>query len=125
MKSLVLPFRRARIRSATFRLAAVVKVIGVVAILFVGCEMVVRLLLFSRTVFFRQRPCGPSLVFGIWLSGLGALLACLGAIAGRPLEGRSEGRGWILFIYAAALCAAGFALLLHSFAVSGASCSWS
>src|SRR5215469_18423746 len=108
MKSLVLPFRRARIRSATFRVAAVLKVIAVVAILFVGCEMVVRLLLFSRTVFFNQPPYGPSFVFGIWLSGLGALLAWLGAIAGWPLEGCSEGRGWILFIHAAALCAAGF-----------------
>jgi hypothetical protein len=59
-------------------------------------------------------------VGGLWLSGAGALLGCGGFLACAVLEGRSDVRGWVLYVYAFAFLVFSLVLLMEWFEVSGA-----
>ena len=61
--------------------------------------------------------------FGVgrmWLSGAGALLGCGGFLACRVLEGRSDVRRWVLYVYGFAFLVFSLVLLMEWFEVSGA-----
>jgi hypothetical protein len=59
-------------------------------------------------------------VVGICLTITGALMVFVGVLAIPFLRNRSEEPQWLLYVYACPLLAAGFFLLLHWFAVCGA-----
>ena len=64
-----------------------------------------------------------SFTFGVdrlWLSGAGALIGCGGFLACRVLEGRSDVRRWVLYVYGFAFLVFSLVLLMESFEVSGA-----
>jgi len=65
-----------------------------------------------------------SFTFGVgllWLSGAGALLGCGGFLACRVLEGRSDVRRWVPYVYGFAFLVFSLVLLMEWFEVSGAS----
>jgi len=64
-----------------------------------------------------------SFIFGIgrlWLSGAGALLGCGGFLACRILEGHSDVRRWVLYVYGFAFLVFSLVLLMEWFELSGA-----
>ena len=64
-----------------------------------------------------------SFTFGVgrlWLSGAGALLGYAGFLACRVLEGRSDVRRWVLYVYGFAFLVFSLVLLMEWFEVSGA-----
>jgi hypothetical protein len=56
----------------------------------------------------------------LWLSGAGTLLGCGGFLACRVLEGRSDVRRWVLYVYGFAFLVFSLVLLMEWFEVSGA-----
>jgi hypothetical protein len=64
-----------------------------------------------------------SFTFGVdrlWLIGAGALIGCGGFLACRVLEGRSDVRRWVLYVYGFAFLVFSLVLLMEWFEVSGA-----
>ena len=61
----------------------------------------------------------------LWLSGAGALIGCGGFLACRVLEGHSDVRRWVLYVYGFAFLVFSLVLLMEWFEVSGATGFWS
>ena len=77
----------------------------------------------SWQVLVHSHPILGSFTFGVgllWLSGAGALLGCGGFLACRVLEGRSDVRRWVLYVYGFAFLIFSLVLLMEWFEVSGA-----
>jgi len=77
----------------------------------------------SWQVLAHSHPIFGSLTFGggrLWLSGAGAFLGCGGFLACRVLEGRSDVRRWVQYVYGFAFLVFSLVLLMEWFEVSGA-----
>jgi hypothetical protein len=89
---------------------------AVVTILFAASLAAWQVLVHSPGIF-------GSFTFGVgrlWVSGGGALLGCGGFLACRVLEGRSDVRRWVLYVYGFAFLVFSLVLLMEWFEVSGA-----
>ena len=96
--------------AALLRAAAVVTFVGAAS-------------LASWQVLVHSHAIFGSFTFGVgrlWLSGAGALLGCGGFLACRVLEGHSDVRRWVLYVYGFAFLVFSFVLLMEWFEVSGA-----
>jgi hypothetical protein len=115
LKPVTLP--RVRAAMNCYDLAAVLlRATAVVAIVCAASLASWQVLLPSHAIF-------GSFAFGVgrlWLSGAGALLGCGGFLACRVLEGRSDVRRWVLYVYGFAFLVFSLVLLMEWFEVSGA-----
>jgi hypothetical protein len=115
LKPVTLPRVRAAI--TCYDLAAVL--LRATAVLTIVCAASLaawRVLVHSHAIF-------GSFTFGVgrqWLSVAGALLGCGGFLACRVLEGRSNVRRWVLYVYGFGFFVFGLVLLMEWFEVSGA-----
>ena len=60
------------------------------------------------------------MVVGICLTIIGAVMGCVGVFASPFLRNRTGEPQWLFYVYACAFLAAGLLLLVHWFAVCGA-----
>ena len=115
MKPVTLP--RVRAAMTCYDLAAVLlRATAVVTIVCAASLASLQVLAHSPAIF-------GSFTFGVsrlWLSGAGALLGCGGFLACRVLEGRSDVRRWVLYVYGFAFLVFSLVLLMEWFEVSGA-----
>ena len=115
MKSVTLP--RARPAMTCYDLAAaLLRATAVVTIVCAASIASWQVLVHSHAIF-------GSFTFGVgrlWLSGAGALLGCGGFLACRVLEGHSDVRRWVLYVYGFAFLVFSLVLLMEWFEVSGA-----
>ena len=115
MKPVTLP--RVRAAMTCYDLAAVLlRATAVVTIVCAACLASWQVLVHSRVNF-------GSFTFGVgrlWLSGAGTLLGCGGILACRVLEGRTDVRRWVLYVYGFAFLVFSLVLLMEWFEVSGA-----
>jgi hypothetical protein len=125
MKSLVFSLGWIRIPLPRIRVEVLVRAMAALAILVGGLEVARQFLTLSQSAPLNHGADGLNQVWSMAVTGIGALLGCMAVIAGPFFDDRPQERSWILYVYATALVAAGFALLAHWFAVSGGSSSWS
>ncbi len=115
MKPVTLP--RVRAAMTWYDLAAVLlRATAVVTIVCAASLASWQVLMHSHAIF-------GSFTFGVgrlWLSEAGALLGCGGFLACRVLEGRSDVRRWVLYVYGFAFLVFSLVLLMEWFEVSGA-----
>jgi hypothetical protein len=115
LKPVTLP--RVRAAMTCFDLAAVLlRATAVVTIIWAASLASLQVLVHSHAIF-------GSFTFGVgrvWLSGAGALFGCGGFLACRVLEGRSDVRRWVLYVYGFAFFVFSLVLLMEWFEVSGA-----
>ncbi len=114
MKTVTLP----RVRAATtcYDLAAVVlRATAVVTIVCAASLASWQVLVHSRAIF----GSSTFVVGRLWLSGAGALVGCGGFLACRVLEGCSDVRRWVLYVYGFAFLVFSLVLLMEWFEVSG------
>ena len=125
MKPLVSLLKCTRIPLARIGVEVLLRAMAALAILAASLEVARQFLTLSQSALLNHGTDGLNLVWSIAVTGIGALLACMAVIAGPFFDDRPHERSWILYVYATALVAAGFALLVRWFAVSGGSSSWS
>jgi hypothetical protein len=115
LKPVTLP--RVRAAMTCYDLAAVLlRATAVVTIVWAASLASWQVLVHSHAIF-------GSFTFGVgrlWLSGAGALFGCGGVLACRVLEGRSDVRRWVLYVYGFAFLVFSLVLLMEWFEVSGA-----
>ena len=86
-----------------------------------GFEVTVQVLALSQSVVGRHGGHGLNVgVVGTCLTIVGTLLVFVGAFASPFLPNRTDEPQWLLYVYACPLLTAGFFLLMHWFAVCGA-----
>ena len=95
--------------------------LATVTVTLVGFEVTVQILALSESVLVRHGGYGLNAgLFGTYLTIVGAVMVFVGVFASPFLRNRSEEPQWLLYVYACPLLAAGFFLLMHWFAVCGA-----
>lgn len=92
-----------------------------VTITLIGFEVMIQVLTLSENMLTRHGVKGLKLgLIGICLTVIGALVGCVGVFV-IPFFGNHTGEPeWLLYVYACAFLAAGLILLMHWFAVYGA-----
>jgi hypothetical protein len=116
MKSTLFSLRRLGI-TGRFLIGA----LAAATVTLVGFEAAVQILALSESVLVRHGGYGLNAgLFGTYLTIVGAVMVFVGVFASPFLRNRSEEPLWLLYVYAWPLLAAGFFLLMHCFAVCGA-----
>jgi len=115
LKPVTLP--RGRAAMNFYGLAAVLlRATAVVTIIWAASLASWQFLVHSHAIF----GSFTSVVGRLWLSEAGALLGCGGFLACRVLEGHSDVRRWVLYVYGFAFLVSSLILLMEWFEVSGA-----
>jgi hypothetical protein len=92
-----------------------------VTVTLVGFELTAQILALSESVLARHGGYGLNLgLVGTCLTVIGALMVFAGVFASPFIRNRTDEPQWLLYVYAWPLLAAGFFLLMHWFAVCGA-----
>ena len=95
--------------------------LAAVTVTVVVFEVTVQMLTLSGSALARHSDYGLNLgLVGICLMTTGALMVFVGVFASPFLPNRADEPEWLLYVYACPLLAAGFFLLMHWFAVCGA-----
>jgi hypothetical protein len=95
--------------------------LAAVAVTLAGFEATVHFLTLSESLLARHGGGGLNVgLAGTYLTIIGALMVFVGVFASPFLRNRTDEPQWLLYVYACPLLAAGFFLLMHWFAVCGA-----
>jgi protein-S-isoprenylcysteine O-methyltransferase Ste14 len=92
-----------------------------VTITLIGFEVMIQVLTLSESMLARHGVNGLNIgLIGICLTVMGALLGCVGVFASPFLRNGTGEPQWLLYVYACSFFAGGLFLLMHWFAVCGA-----
>lgn len=92
-----------------------------VTITLIGFEVMIQVLTLSDSMLATHGANGLNVsLIGICLTVMGALVGCVGVFASPFLMNGTGEPQWLLYVYACSFFAAGLFLLMHWFAVCGA-----
>jgi hypothetical protein len=107
--------------SARMTVRVLLGALATLTLVLIGFEAAAQVLALSQSMLARRDANGLNVgLVGTCLTIIGALMMFVGACASLFLRNRTDEPQWLLYVYACPLLAAGFFLLMHWFAVCGA-----